>query len=84
MAIVVKAFFDAKDNKKLYQVGDIYTGARVDYLTNLGFLGADKPQVESTTNYNKLKKDELQDLLTEKGIEFTQNETKAELLEKLK
>lgn len=83
MAKVIKAFFDAQDNKKHYKVGDVYAGDRVDYLTDLGFLKVDKPKKEET-NYSKLKKDELQNLLTEKAIEFTQDETKAELLEKLK
>lgn len=80
MAKVIRAFFDSQDNEKHYKVGDVYAGDRVDYLTDLGFLEVDKPKKD----YSKLKKDELQNLLTGKEIEFTQDETKAELLEKLK
>lgn len=37
-------------------------------------------QAEKTVDYSKLKKDEIKDILVEKGIEFDENAKKDELL----
>lgn len=57
MAKVLIKFTD-KETRKLYQVGDDYTGSadRVKHLTGLGYLVADEAPATSLTNPVKAKK----------------------------
>lgn len=80
---VLRDFVD-KNTKKLYRKDSEYKGTeeRLNELRALGLL----PNEESaeSKNVDSLNKDEIKEILDEKGIEYTAKATKPELVALLK
>jgi hypothetical protein len=79
---VISVFHDIKDLKHIYLVGDEFVSddkERIDNLIARGLI-----EGERTPSTDSLTKKELIELLKEKGIEFDEKQTKAEMIELLK
>lgn len=75
MVKVIKYFRDS-DTNKIYKSGDEYSGKHENALLQKGFA---EPSVE----YKDMKVDELKTLLEQKGIEYTTDDRKKDLIKKL-
>ncbi|HES4926970.1 TPA: hypothetical protein VOU57_000373 [Streptococcus pyogenes] len=76
MPRVIRAFKD-KVTKVVYEVGDIYSGDRVEFLTEGGVL-------EASVDFDKLKVSEIKSKLDELNVEYDAKLKKSDLLELLK
>lgn len=70
---VIKKFYGIQE-RRLYDVGEIYDGIRAEELKRKGFLE------DAAPNYQAMTKAELGQMLTERGIDFDPKQTKAELI----
>lgn len=91
-----QAIRDTQDNDFYYREGDEFprnglkvSDERLDELVKGGYIVSDEV-VEATvenetdeTDLTKLKKDELIGLADQKGVEVSNKDTKAEIIEKL-
>ncbi|VGU08685.1 phage protein [Streptococcus pyogenes] len=76
MPRVIRAFKD-KVTKVVYEVGDIYSGDRVEFLTEGGAL-------EPSVDFDKLKVSEIKSKLDELNVGYDAKLKKSDLLELLK
>ncbi|VHF95334.1 phage protein [Streptococcus pyogenes] len=76
MPRVIRAFKD-KVTKVVYEVGDIYSGDRVEFLTESGVL-------EPSVDFDKLKVSEIKSKLDELNVGYDAKLKKSDLLELLK
>ncbi|HEP1340416.1 TPA: hypothetical protein VJ298_001027 [Streptococcus pyogenes] len=76
MPRVIRAFKD-KVTKVVYEVGDIYSGDRVEFLTEGGVL-------EPSVDCDKLKVSEIKSKLDELNVGYDAKLKKSDLLELLK
>ncbi|HFZ7527456.1 TPA: HeH/LEM domain-containing protein [Streptococcus pyogenes] len=76
MPRVIRAFKD-KVTKVVYEVGDIYSGDRVEFLTDGGVL-------EPSVDFDKLKVSEIKSKLDELNVGYDAKLKKSDLLELLK
>ncbi|HFX4175132.1 TPA: HeH/LEM domain-containing protein [Streptococcus pyogenes] len=76
MLRVIRAFKD-KVTKVVYEVGDIYSGDRVEFLTEGGVL-------EPSVDFDKLKVSEIKSKLDELNVGYDAKLKKSELLKLLK